>query len=264
MKFVIRDDDLNYFSQPEEIERWYADIFAQDIPVGFAAIPFVTPASDVHPFYPSATAPHVPDREYPIGENQALVTYVKGKPLIEILQHGTTHETVGGVFEYARPVARIQARRGKIELERAFGASVQVFVPPHDWINSSGVDSVEAAGMDIIRGRGAGLRNWAWSWKSLAIFARMLLFRFPRYVSSAPPVYPYTLDFGRHEEACSYRLEDADVFDGLAYAHEKNGIFVVATHLHFYTEEKKERLLKLIVQARAHGAEFVRPSQLFS
>jgi hypothetical protein len=52
MKFVIRDDDLNYFSKPSDIAEWYKDIFAQGIPVGFAVIPFVKPTSDVYPFYP--------------------------------------------------------------------------------------------------------------------------------------------------------------------------------------------------------------------
>jgi spermidine synthase len=72
------------------------------------------------------------------------------------------------------------------------------------------------------------------------------------------------LDFGKHKEACSYRLEDTDVFDGLAYAKKKKGIFVIVTHLHFYTDEKKKRLLEVIEKARENGAEFVAPSVLFS
>jgi peptidoglycan/xylan/chitin deacetylase (PgdA/CDA1 family) len=264
MKFVIRDDDLNYFSTPADIERWYADIFAQQIPVGFAAIPFVTKASDVYPNLPLPAQPVHHGEEFPIGDNTALVEYIKGNPLIEIVQHGSTHETVDGVFEYAQPVdLREATQQGKAELERAFGKPVKVFAPPHDWINTPGIRAVEAAHMDIIRGRGAGLRNLLWRWQYAVVFVRMLLYRFPRYISTAPPVYPHVLNFGKHKEACSYRLEDADVFDGLAYTHKKNGVFVVVTHLHFYNDEKKQRLLKLIAQAKALGAEFVLPNSIF-
>ena len=86
MKFVIRDDDLNYFSQPADIDRWYTDIFAQGIPVGFSAIPFINPKKDAYQIGNSSE-----DKEYPISENTGLVAYVKDNPFIEILQHGVTH-----------------------------------------------------------------------------------------------------------------------------------------------------------------------------
>ena len=259
MRFVIRDDDLNYFSKPADIERWYADIFAQHIPVGFSTIPFVKPVSDV--YTAGATAE---EKEYPVSGNTALSAYVKNQPLIEILQHGTTHETKHG-YEYAKTSGLVDdTRRGKEELQKAFGERFKaIFVPPHDWIGSHGVLAVEAAGMDVIRGRGAGLRNWLWRWQYASIFVRTIFFRASRLVRGTAFAYPYILDFGAHKEACSYRLEDTDVFDGLAYAHRKNGIFVVVTHLHFYTEEKKERLTRLIQKAREYGAECVPPSALF-
>lgn len=258
MKFVIRDDDLNYFSTPEDIELWYEDLFAQNIPVGFAAIPYVKPISDVYTGIESFE-----DREYPISKNEDLVSYVKQNQLIEILQHGTTHETVRGVFEYAGTISRYEARRGRDELERAFGRAVTVFVPPHDWIGSNGVRSVEAADMNIIRGRGAGLRNWILRWQYISIFMQMLFYRISHVFKHKAPAYPQVIDFGKHKEACSYRLEDTDVFEGLRYVHQKDGIFVVVVHLHSFTQEKKNRLTSLIAEARTYGAEFLRPSALF-
>jgi peptidoglycan/xylan/chitin deacetylase (PgdA/CDA1 family) len=266
MKFIIRDDDLNYFSTPADIERWYSDIFVQKIPVGFAMIPFVKPSSDVYPFLDPQTAPKVENKEYPIGENAELISYIKSNPLIEVLQHGCTHENIQGVFEYAQQSSGLieATRRGKAELEKAFDHPVHMFAAPHDWINTDGVRGIEASKLDIVRGRGAGLRNWLWRWQYIAIFIQMLFYRFPKYISHAPPVYPYVLNFGKHKEVCSYRLEDTDVFEGLDYVHEKNGIFVVVTHIHFFNEEKKARLLKLIEKARSLGAEFVLPSGIFA
>ena len=273
MKFVIRDDDLNYFSKPADITRWYDEIFALGVPVAFAAIPFVKQSSDVYPFLLPETAPTLEvkdkdvDKEFPIGDNAELVSYIKSNAQIEVLQHGCTHAIVNGTFEYAQKGVNLKkdSCRGREELERAFGESfTPLFAAPHDWINSNGVRGIEAAKLDIIRGRGAGLRNWLWRWQYAVIFLRMLFFRYPKYISTAPPVYPYVLDFGKHKEVCSYRLEDPDLFEGLKYAHDKDGVFVVVAHVHFYTDEKKARLLKLIDEARKLGAEFVVPSSVFA
>jgi len=259
MKFVIRDDDLNYFSKPADIEEWYQGIFAQGIPVGFAAIPFVKPVSDV---YPKDIPPS--DKEYPISANAELITYVKSNPLIEILQHGTTHETKDGKFEYARKVPLAEVQRGREELEKAFEREVSVFVPPHDWIGSDGVRAVEYARMNVIRGRGAGLRNWIPRLVYIRIFFKMLAFKHRvRLSSGKPPAYPFVLDFGRHKEVCTYRLEDEDVFEGLQYAYRQDGIFVVVAHVHSFTRGKKEQLAKLIATARSYDAEFVAPGSLF-
>ncbi|MDR3546816.1 MAG: hypothetical protein P4M11_00835 [Candidatus Pacebacteria bacterium] len=264
MKFIIRDDDLNYFSTPADIERWYATIFAQKIPVGFAAVPFVKPSSDVYPFWPRETARAAEEHEYAISKNIELAEYVKNNPLIEVIQHGCTHETAEGVFEYAKHTDLIEdTRRGKAELERAFGKLVHVFAPPHDWIGTEGIRGIEAAHLHVIRGRGAGLRNWLWRWQYAWIFMKMLLYRFPRYISSVPPVYPYVLNFGSHKELCSYRLEDPDIFKGLEYVLKKGGIFVVVAHVHGLSDEKVQKLKKLIDKGRASGATFVRPSEVF-
>lgn len=268
MKFVIRDDDLNYFSQPSDIERWYADIFAQEIPVGFASIPFVRSTSDVYPNVPLARVPQSgeedTEQEYPISNNSELIAYIKSNPLIEIIQHGTTHVTRDGIYEYKRSAGLVEeTARGKSELERAFGIALKIFAPPHDWIGTHGVVAIEKSGLNVIRGRGAGLRNWLWRSEYATIFLRMLAFRFPHYLTRTPPLYPHVLDYGKHKEACSYRLEDLDIFDGLEQAYRKDGIFVVVTHLHFFTEEKKQRLTQILEKAKGYGAEFVKPSQLF-
>ena len=140
MQFVIRDDDLNYFSKPSDIERWYADIFAQHIPVGFSTIPFVKPVSDVY-----TAGAQEEEKEYPVSGNAELVAYVKSQPLIEILQHGTTHETKNG-YEYSKTSGLVaDTRRGKEELQNTFGTQFHnVFVPPHDWIGNHGICAIEA------------------------------------------------------------------------------------------------------------------------
>lgn len=257
MKFVIRDDDLNYFSKPADIERWYARVFAQDVPVGFSTIPFVRGSSDV---YTNSKE----DGEFPVSENSELIEYVKANSFIEVLQHGCTHETVNEVYEYAQSRdLTVDTVRGKEELEKAFNQEIKVFVPPHDWISASGVRAIEQANMDIIRGRGAGIRNLIFRKEYLKNFLKLVTFRFPNF-TAIPPVYPFVIDFGKHKEMCSYRLEDEDIFDGLEAAHAVGGNFVAVTHLHTYTDEKVVRLEKLINRASELGADFVKPNNIFN
>lgn len=259
MKFVIRDDDLNFFTKPVLIEEWYGDLFKRNIPVGFSAIPFVKPKSDVYTggeFYE--------DREYPISQNIELVKYVKSNKMIEILQHGCTHDTKSGIYEYAKKDDLFfDTKRGKEELARAFGVPPKVFVPPHDWIGVSGIKAIENNQMNIIRGRGAGLRNFIIRKKYFYNFIKMAVFRFPKYISTKPPVYPNVLNFGKHKEMCSYRLEDPDIFEGLEEVYKKKGSFVVVNHIHTMNQEKKDKLISLVEKAKSFGAEFIYPSDLF-
>ena len=258
MKFTIRDDDLNFFSSPEQIQYWYDDIFEMGIPVGFSAIPFVHTTSDVY------VGEGSPEGEYPIHKNSLLSNYVRSQPLIEVLQHGSTHVTNDGVYEYAQKGNLKDAtHRGIIELEKAFGKKPKVFVPPHDKLGRTGADAIEATDLNIIRGYEIETRSYFPRPNELIPFLRMEMHRLLNYRDPNRPSFPYILDFGTHKEACSYRIEHSTVFKGLEYASRKNGVFIVVTHLHDFSVEKKEKLKLLIRRAQELNAEFVYPSNLF-
>ncbi len=78
--------------------------------------------------------------EFPVSRNVELLAYIKGNPLIEVVQHGCTHETKNGIYEYQKNSGLLEeTRRGKEELQNAFGAQFKnVFAPPHDWISTDG------------------------------------------------------------------------------------------------------------------------------
>lgn len=260
MKFVIRDDDLNYFSGPADVDRWYADLFAQGIPVSFATIPFVTPRADVHV---NVEAPY---REYPISENAELVSYVKRQPMMHVMLHGCTHETVDGIFEYQRPSGLVKDTvRGKAELEKAFGP-ITVFVPPHDQISNHGLRALEAANLDLIRSKGS--KNMLPRISSILVAFKMLAHRL-RFISksrSLMPAYPHVVSMGKHREAFAVRIESGTqlLMSWLRYAHAHGGDFVVTMHVHDMSEEKKQSLLVLINEAKNLGAECVPADRLFS
>ena len=260
--FILRDDDLNYFSTPSDIQRWYGDVFAQGVPVGFATIPFVRPNSDV---YTGATQKE--DREYPISENKELVEYVRANSLIEILQHGCTHVTENGIFEYAKETGlEADTVRGKTEISAAFGIEPQVFVAPHDRISNHGLLALEHAQLNLIRGKGT--RNFLPRMQYVGAFVRMALHRvrFGRLSRDEMPAYPRTLSLGGHKESFAIRIESGEesLLRALHYADARAGNFIVTMHVHDMTEQKKEKLRALIQEGKKLGFTFAKPSALFA
>jgi hypothetical protein len=234
MKFVIRDDDLNYFNKPREIEMWYRDIFNLGIPVGFSVVPFVRVNSD-------AFGVKIEDscKEYSISENKELVNYLKKNDFIEIMQHGCTHEIFNGKFEYESNIDLFErTKRGKEELEKTFEKEIKIFVPPHDRISNQGILAVEAAGMNIIRGIGS--KNFLFRPQYFKAIWKMAIHRLKFPNKQKIPAYPFVIDFGKHKEAYSNRLNEdnlEDLIRRLKFCHEVNGNFIVTLHL--YTFNKK-------------------------
>ena len=132
--FIIRDDDLCFFTDPSEIESLYGDIW-NEFPITFSTVPWQK----------GTKAGHIPvmywhsSRIYPIDENQKLVELIKtavdtGKA--DIALHGVHHnyDIVNGTF---RPElvrfngdAKEQFRAARKYLSNLFGTNVNVFVPP--------------------------------------------------------------------------------------------------------------------------------------
>jgi hypothetical protein len=264
MRFVIRDDDLNYFVKPEYIDQWYGDIFEQKIPVGFATIPFVLPLEKSLYFEHQ----NVELREYPIYENTELVEYLKNNQFIEILQHGYNHEVKNRKYEYgngAKPEELIEKTlKGKETLKKTFEREIKIFVPPHDRISNQGILAVETAGMNIIRGIGS--KNFLFRSQYFKAIGKMAFHRLKFPNKQKTPAYPFVIDFGKHKEAYSNRLNEdnlEDLIRRLKFCYEVNGNFIVTLHLYAFNQKIKDNLMFLIKMAKELKAEFVYPSNLF-
>lgn len=261
MKFIVRDDDLNYFSHPEDIERWYRPIFDRGVPVAFSVIPFVMPGS---PYLYHGKQPEM--KPYPVSGNHVLCEYIKNNPLIEVTQHGYSHEPGGEGFEYRRGTdMTTRTREGRDELERAIGTAVTVFVPPHDAIDTRGIIAVEAAGMDIVRGTGS--KNVILRPKYLSAWIRMAFHRLRFPNKATMPAYPYVVNFGKHREAYAIRLNNDNLdflLAALEYTARKKGNFIVTNHIFTNNEDRMKNLSTLIDRARSLGFSFAKPSELFS
>lgn len=139
MKYVlIRDDDTNATTPVAVLERLFRPFFDRDLPVNLAVIPAVaTHATDLRGarerFVRSERAG---EHGYlPIGGASELVGYLRGEPLLCVVQHGLHHEIVDGHYELDREDARdIGERldRGKALLAQAGLGTPSALVAPQD------------------------------------------------------------------------------------------------------------------------------------
>ena len=79
MKFAIRDDDTSYFTQPEQLEQVYHDVWDR-VPIGLAVVPHAAGFADKA----------IPDkywdagRAVPLEENPAIVQALRDQDLFKV------------------------------------------------------------------------------------------------------------------------------------------------------------------------------------
>ena len=69
VRLIIRDDDCNYFTRPEDLEHVYRSL--PNFPISFAVVPEVTDVYGGCPETMNNTKPR------PVGDNNELVEYLK-------------------------------------------------------------------------------------------------------------------------------------------------------------------------------------------
>lgn len=134
---IIRDDDTNALTPIECLETLYRPFLSRGLPVNLATIPEVrldarTPSGEREGFLPRVPNPAV--ETVALAESRALVDYLHGNPLYQIVQHGCYHDT----FEFDRTdraevIRRLE--RGTQRLQEAGFTGVEAFVAPHDKIS---------------------------------------------------------------------------------------------------------------------------------
>jgi Uncharacterized protein conserved in bacteria (DUF2334) len=229
MLFAIRDDDLNYFSDPVMIQRAYAGIW--DIcPISFSTVPF-------HACTKSGAIPKKywqGERTFPIGENKSLVDFIaRGieRRQICVTLHGCTHrdEIDGYEFETGDDLFD-KIMKGKAYLKTLFGKDIEVFVPPHNRISRKGLDAAVQNRLhiaNIVPFRSRYNRSHP-SQLIPAIRRKIFSCKHPNRH------YPYVLDFGDHKEVECHGLVPRSSLDQLIrefnFCRRHNGIFILAAH----------------------------------
>lgn len=245
MKLIIRDDDLNYYTNPEELEYLYSDIWDK-IPICFATIPKV---GNVHMAIPSEKLNINKNR--PIGENKELVNYLKKKiseGKIIIWQHGYTHRNYKSKFELERKEEKIitrELKEGKKYLENLFKIKIDTLVPPHDRISFEGIKAAEKIGFkNICRGYSPLPREVIFDIKRLWAFRKIFFF----WLKNGKKItYPNKLKIGEHYEIYSYRIQKINHsnINKILKIHE-DGILCITNHYRALNLIQKDVLKQII------------------
>lgn len=288
-QFVIRDDDPSYFTDPSELKSAYSDL-PDDIPVSYAVVPF----------HGCTRSPAIPekywsgDAEYPLAENEELVTYLRdglASGELDVMLHGYNHVYYDGGPEFAAgDDLRGRLHRGREYLETLLNTEITVFAPPNNSFSRAGLDAVKSAGMATFyyptpfdrprtpevafvtsqdlwfkyRHKTGGVTSFLtdahrfWWRGEHDVF--MPVRPFPYKIRGAPEITSVSLtrtDGEPHVERIKQQMELADRYDG---------VFCLAVHYHAFSDDSFRRgFYDLISHARDYlNPEFVRAGQLFN
>lgn len=287
-EFAIRDDDVNYFTEPADIETAYAEL-DDAIPVSFAIVPFQG----------CNRSPAVPrerwneDGLYPFKRNETLVRYFKNlldDDAATVMLHGFSHLNADGEREFVGGSHLSEKiRLGRRHLEQALDTDVDIFVPPNNSLSPRGLSAVKGEGMNLFYYPSTPQRPV--TPRSVIAAFRDLRFKYRR-TSGGPlsfvrrlrnrdrndvflPTLPRTYRVGGQPEfSCESLtkecLRNDDVVENikkqLRLADEADGKFCLAVHYHCFEHRRfKEQFYELIEYAQTElDPMFVTADQLFN
>lgn len=154
-RVLIRDDDISYFTPPEVLDRLYHCLLERSVPVNLSVIPKVScstllpfgtanPYFDGHNQYELFIPPNFRGlpKSYEVGENSALVGYIRDNPLLAITQHGVTHDQADLSFLLGEAHDSFHQAliQGRALLNTAFGETPTFFTPPWDRLSQSAME----------------------------------------------------------------------------------------------------------------------------
>ena len=270
MKVAIRDDDTCYFTSPEELTHVYGDVWDR-VPVCLATVPFAIG-------YARAGIPreHWQSSEaFALERNPVLVAALRelsASGRVTIALHGYTHQDFPQGYEFqAAPDPERRIHEGLEYLLGTLGASIGIFVPPHNALSKHGLAAVAAAGLNIL-GSFLSFRPSmrAWDWHTPGNWWRVRRFRrATRRTKADRFVYPRVLRYARHAEFGCHSLIPGttleDLTAGFDEARRAGGDFCLATHYWEVDGAMKDVMLRFLDHAARHAdVRFVAAEELFA
>jgi len=163
--FLLRDDDLSFFTEPHTLKTLWSDAWKNGFVVSFSVLPRIACniESGRHTARLSKTTLMVPpnvrgsDSKMTLTENPRIVRYLldlmkDGKA--NLILHGYTHERIDNKPEFA--IANRSELENRLEeaqkiFQAAFGRRAAVFVPPWDTISREAWEILSRRHMGICR-----------------------------------------------------------------------------------------------------------------
>lgn len=241
VKLIIRDDDCNYFTRPEDLNYVYRSI--PDFPISFAVVPDVTDVAGGCPETHGNTIPHY------VGDNIQLIEYLKGKlhsgkcdVVLHGICHGYLYKSSGEkipemIWRDEDPLLSETIGKWKSTFEELFDYPIKCFVAPSNQIMKNGIRAVYSNGMNF-----SGIIPLSFK-RNLSIKSLYnYVYRWGvRTVNGFP--YPGILDYGTHLELnATNRISFAFLKKMYGYCSKHN--LPLSINVHYWHIRDNEELYK--------------------
>ncbi len=258
MLFAIRDDDVNFFTQPNELEAAYKNYW-EVAPPTFSLISHVKGNWKhwTQEFYRlrgdvDLAALRLDEKIYPLADNGSLVKFLneqlRGKKL-GVSFHAIHHRNEDAQLppyrenNYVQGAEFFTSRNLSEPLKNAVGylhkyldTKINVFTPPQNLLSLKGYHAVIHQRLSVI---GAGIPFWKkeLSPNGLANMAKVASFK----LSNPNKDFPFALHFKNHSEVIHhYPLHPTTTVESLIdkfnHVNKFNGDFILSTHYHEFNE----------------------------
>jgi hypothetical protein len=255
--FCIGDDDTNFFTSPEQLERAYGWCTPQT-PISLGVIPFCRAGRSqcIPAQFRERWSVHA------LHDNPALVSYLRDGVAcgrFEIMLHGYYHDVRDGLSEFARSEDFLQCvRDGRYYLEDLLGGEVRVFVPPHNEIRAAGLHAVARAGLHL-----AGMAGVRGGWPLSSAHTWRLWMRLRQWKRHRGVGIPWILDLGDHREIAGNPVSRSSNMQrnvaAFKNALKRDGVFCVTTRYWEFDSPSRnastvgEQLQQLVALVAAHS-----------
>lgn len=252
MRFAIRDDDTNFYTDPARLEQCYSGIW-QTVPPTLCVISKVKGnwLYWVHQIYKDKQktdwqAWRRDSEIHPIEENEALVSFIREKikeGKVDIGFHAKHHRNedpvmpeeqqhnyVFGAEFYTSRDLTTDIREEVAYLNLLFNTDISVFTPPQNLLSLKGYQAVLNAGLNICGG-GISFYKKQKDISGIINIIKQLWFK----AGHKGHDYPFVLHYKDHTEIpCHYPLQPNTPLQTLIDQFEKvrsfDGDFVLSTH----------------------------------
>lgn len=300
MKFILRDDDVNFCYDVNQLEKWYSGVF-ELCPISVCAVPYVKgdflkwarlACSDKEKFMRDYKELYFEDNQvHPIGDNFELVNKLKlweKERKVMVSLHGIYHRNWNRNIEDIENNYSTGAEfwtdidltdhlfKAKMYLEGIIGRDITAFAAPQNLISYKGFIALKNIGLNISC-RPYSARDILGFLKLHGFvnlcriywykFFNPLKFRYLPLPISYRGFNVYNYVGGMYSGGNSIDY----IKKSIEYVHKHNGVFTLCTHSWGYDEyidqnnmTQKETIIELINYAKGlGGVEFVTMEDLY-
>jgi len=251
LAFTIRDDDVSYFTTPQQIDQIYKEAWQTGFKITLAAIP-------KHKATEDRSIPHQFRGDlgsHDLRDNMDLIKHLEKalqSGLIDVIQHGFTHEEISGKPEfYINDISELRMRleEGNRILENSFKKKINVFSAPHGMISREAWKILREEGITICRTYGLYtlLKNTPITISNLKTLIKIGL-QHPHILKRPIPTgivkFPGMIEMQSSWVHASDLPYDLKVFKAkFAEALQHRGLFNLITHHWDYFDESRKELV---------------------